>query len=165
MTKRLGCICTLLTCLIMALMVSGCVHSSVSNHTGIGFDNASYMIEIWASTYCAMQGDTLHVRGTLTSNSSETRVFQVKSKPIFDIGVAFGDLRVNWSDGRVLTPDLTRLELKPAESKTLEMDWVVTGTVLTGGAGAGFTFGLQPDDHVGVSVPIYIEPACPSPWP
>ncbi len=32
---------------------------------------------------------------------------------------------VRWSDGKLLTPDLTRLELKPGESKAIEMDWVV----------------------------------------
>ncbi|HEX9077153.1 MAG TPA: hypothetical protein VF932_15310 [Anaerolineae bacterium] len=152
----------LFTWLILMLTLSGCSwYGPVSAKTSIGFGNAAYMIEIWASTNCVKVGDTLHVRGSLTNDSSGTRVFQVKDEPVFDIGVGFGAVRPSWSDGKALTTALTRLELKPFESRTLELDWVATGTVLTGSAGAGFIFGDRPDEQVGVNVPVYIAPRCP----
>jgi hypothetical protein len=156
--------CKVIASIALGVILLGCLPGGpISNRHGISFNNATYVTEIWASASCVKRGDTLHLRGSLTNTSSETRVFQAKDKPVFDIGVAFGDVKANWSDGRTLTPELTRLELKPGESKTIEMDWVITGTAVSGNAGAIFTYGVAPRDQVGANISLYVVPACPGP--
>lgn len=76
-------------------------------------------------------GQPLLIRLTAHNAGKELAVFQTTSKPVLDISIgatrpaedkALPGLR--WSDGKELTPELTRLELKPGESKTIELTWM-----------------------------------------
>jgi len=63
------------------------------------------------------------VRAKVTNQSSEPFHEELKDQPVLDLFV--GEAR--WSEGKPLTPDLTQLDLKPGESKSIEMQYVVKG--------------------------------------
>jgi hypothetical protein len=75
-------------------------------------------------------GQPLQIRLTAHNEGKEMAVFQTTSKPVLDISI--GATRpaedkalpgLHWADGKELTLDLTRLELKPGESKAIELTW------------------------------------------
>ncbi|MGB8646906.1 MAG: BsuPI-related putative proteinase inhibitor [Anaerolineae bacterium] len=148
--------------IILGLMLYGCLNGPISARSGMGINNTSYLIQIDANTSCVNRGDTIHLRAHLTNEGPDTYVFQLKDKPVLDLGVILGDVSAKWSDGKALTPDLTRLELKPGESKTIEMDWVVTGSARSGSAWVTFIYDDLPDSHQGTNVPFFVAP-CPGP--
>lgn len=117
-----------------------------------------------ASNYCERHGDTVHLRARVSNESPSQRTFELHDKPGLEIVVAFGDYVTRWSDGKKLSPDLTRLELKPGEAKTIEMDWIATGTASSGYAVAVFIYNDRPGQQQSASVPLYIVPACPGPF-
>lgn len=82
---------------------------------------------MWASKNCVQPGETVSLRATATNRGNRTQVIEVKDKPVLDIIVDFTKSTAKgvtrWSDGKPLTPELTRLELKPGESKSIEMGW------------------------------------------
>lgn len=150
--------------LILAIILPGCAPKPVSMTSGVDI-GGTMMVEVWASSDCTKQGDTVKLRGTVTNKGLRTQIIELADQPVLDlwVGSAVTPL-ARWSDGKQLTSDLTRLELKPAESKTIEMDWVVnqprSGNVLP--VSTRFTFDkrfppLTPSVLVNVGV-------CPGPF-
>lgn len=94
---------------------------------GIGNGNGSLQINVWISNQCPKSGDIITVRGTATNKTLQPRVFELSGKPVFDLQVAdrYTRTATRWSDGKALTPDLTRLELEPSQSKIIEMKYTV----------------------------------------
>lgn len=89
-------------------------------------------IEVSASSSCVKHGEIVNISATATNGDSKTRTIQLHDKPMLDIQMRYSVLNGEtsrqveqvWSDGRPLTPELTQIELKPGESKTIEMDWI-----------------------------------------
>jgi hypothetical protein len=85
----------------------------------------NFAVEIWASTNCAAPGEVVRARATVTNRDSRTQIAELEEQPVLDIIITDQNGEHRWSEGKPLTPDLMRLELKPGESKTIEMEWVV----------------------------------------
>jgi hypothetical protein len=111
--------------LLILPLVAGCLHSSTSTTAG----GTPFTIELWASAKCVKAGDTLTVRATVTNRDSQTRLVELKDQPVLDLVIGYhgvtGDTSIRWSDGKPLSTALTHLELKPGESKSIEIRWVV----------------------------------------
>lgn len=71
-------------------------------------------------------GEPIHITFTVTNLSDETLEFNGGDKAALDIRVE-GE---HWSDGRELTPELTRMTLEPDESRALNWVWPTPGTDL-----------------------------------
>ncbi len=82
-------------------------------------------VEIWASSRCVKPGETVSLRASVMNFGNRVQAIELKDKPILDIVFGNPDNGRRWSDGKPLIPDLTRLKLKPGESKTIEMNWIV----------------------------------------
>lgn len=82
-------------------------------------------VELWASSDCVQPGETVKLRATATNRGAQTFSVELANSPVFDLVVKTAGKTVRWSDGKPLTPELTRLELKPGASKTIQMDWKV----------------------------------------
>jgi hypothetical protein len=83
------------------------------------------LVETWASDDCVQPGNIVHLRVTITNKGAKTQVIELDDKAVLDIVIGNPDTGRRWSDGKPLTSDLTRLELGPGASKSIEMDWVV----------------------------------------
>ncbi len=75
-------------------------------------------------------GQPVTIRFTVHNSGKErTTIYERTGKPVMDIiagtsPVREGDPpRPRWSDGKPMTTELTRLELKPGESRVIEMIW------------------------------------------
>ncbi len=121
---------TLLFLIFLALGAVGCLPSGpVSQSDGVhGAEN--YTVRIWANTDCPSTDQTITLRARVTNDGPQTEVAQADGEPVLDIlvspsGAAEDDksAAIRWSDGKSLTPDLTRLELKPGESKSIELQF------------------------------------------
>ncbi len=119
-----------LVLIFVAVFLAGCLPSGpVSQSDGVhGAEN--YTVRIWASTDCPSDNQTITVRARVTNDGPQTEVAQSDDEPVLDILVTplgTGNEEVpgtiRWSDGKSLTPDLTRLELKPGESKSIELQF------------------------------------------
>ncbi len=115
----------IVTALMLVMFpLMGCLHGSASA-TGV---DGNLVITIWTSGTCVQPGDTVNLRATVSNHGSITETMDVKDQPVLDIFIFRPGIpssyAVHWSDSKPLTPDLTHLELKPGESKTIEMDWV-----------------------------------------
>ncbi len=69
-------------------------------------------------------GDPVHITFTVTNISDERLVLDGGDKPALDICIR----RECWSDRQELTPKLTRVTLKPGESRILTWTWPTTDT-------------------------------------
>ncbi|HEX4850679.1 MAG TPA: BsuPI-related putative proteinase inhibitor, partial [Puia sp.] len=79
----------------------------------------------WASSSCVEKGEQFQVRATVTNQGTKTQVIELKENPVLDIWIGPANTPLaRWSDGKTRTSDLTRLELKPGESKSVEMTFV-----------------------------------------
>lgn len=57
--------------------------------------------------------------------TGKLEIIELKSKPVMDIRVHYaGDEFARWSLQQPTNQNLNRLELKPGESRTIEMTWV-----------------------------------------
>ncbi len=124
------------------------------------------LVEVWASSDCTKPGDNIKIRATVTNKGTRTQVIDLGDRPVLDIVIDHQGQTVRWSDGKPLTTDLTRLELKPGESKTIKMDWVVrqpaSGWVF--GVSAPFIYSTKFADYPlqpGVLISVSI---CPGPF-
>jgi hypothetical protein len=81
------------------------------------------ILVLWASHKSLNVNQPIMIRFTVTNEGRETVIYDRRDKPVIDIYIPGGIPKVKWSDGKSLTPELTRLELKPGESKTIEMTW------------------------------------------
>jgi Intracellular proteinase inhibitor len=108
--------------LLVAILLVGCRApkpiKSTSSAGNIG-------VELWASSDCVQPGETVKLRATATDEGAQAFSVELTDRPVFDLVVKTAGKTVHWSDGKPLTPELTRLELKPGASKTIQMDWKV----------------------------------------
>lgn len=130
---------------VLALGLVGCgghVPNPVTSSSGVNLGGQGVAVDIWASDQCVQRGDTVALRATVTNKTSKTQIFELKDRPVLDLAVKAGGVTSQWSDGKTLTSDLTRLELLPGQSKTIGMDWRASysGTV---GARAIFYFDAE----------------------
>ncbi len=132
--------------LCFAFALLGCLRQpKPATHTGSYGD---FGIKIWVSDTCVRVGETVKVKATVTNNGSRTRVVELTDRPVFDIVIPALKPPVRWSEGKAMTPDLTRLELKPYQSKTIEMDWVAEQRAY-GGVGILAQFVDEPNSPFG----------------
>ncbi len=122
----------------------------------------SFLVEMWASEDCVRPGDTVKLRATVTNTSSNTQRIELRDEPVLDIildhskSTRIGTRR--WSDGKPLTSDLTRLELAPDASKSIEMDWVVDeGKIGPVGIAAEFRSASQRGGAVGAPIQVNVS--------
>jgi hypothetical protein len=109
------------TFVFLAFLLLGCMHQTVSYTLG----GNPYKVEIWASDACPDVSETLTLRATVTNVGSRIQTVELVDQPVLDIVVNVQGKDYRWSEGKPATPDLTRIELKPGESKNIEMPWLV----------------------------------------
>jgi len=136
-----------------ALMLLGCRGGPVKATSQRG----DIVVTLWADKSCVKYFEIVTLRATVTNRDSRPLVVELKDQPVFDIVIGYPE-EARWSAGKPLTPDLTRLELKPGQSKTIEMQWEATGPA---GAYARFIDDPRyPDDPVSPNFSIFVE-NCP----
>ncbi len=149
---------------VLAFMLLGC-SKPVSSTSGVDI-GGTMLVEVWASSDCTQPGDRITLRATVTNHTTKKQVIELTDQPVLDIVVRNQGPPVHWSDGKLLTPDLTRLELKPGESKAIEMDWTVkspsSGSVFY--VDSYFVYNPRaPGGPAGSSVLINVS-VCPGPF-
>lgn len=123
---------------ILGSLLAGCrIPQPVSNSSAVSIEQP-LVVEIWADKDLAQVGQTIRFRATLTNKGTGKQVVELRDRPVFDLVVSDGTVTSRWSDGKPLTPELTRLELKPGESKFIELDYVVHDCCNSIGAMANF---------------------------
>lgn len=112
-----------LAMLAISLSFIGCRSGPVSVENW----RENHVVQLWASKSCADYGEIVTIRATATNRDSRPLIVELKDQPVFDIIVGSPvTRRTRWSTGKPLTPDLTRLELMPGQSKTIEMQWIAS---------------------------------------
>jgi len=86
------------------------------------------VVDVWASSDCVQRGEMVHLRTTATNHGSKTFSVDLTNRPILDLVVKTSGKTTRWSDGKPLTLELTHLQLKPGESKSIEMNWHAQGS-------------------------------------
>ena len=115
-----------LSMLILALISCSRPSQPVSSTSG---RNDDLIVDLWASSDCVQVNELVKLRTTVTNHSTKAQVFETKDQPVLDIVFGNPDSPFQrWSNGKALTSDMTHLELKPGESKSVEMDWVPDGS-------------------------------------
>ncbi len=117
----------ILPMLILALGLVGCgihIPNPVTTSSVVGIGGGPVVVDVWASDNLVQPGETVKLRATVTNKPTQTFLVDLKDQPVLDIVAKSQNRVTRWSDGKVLTSDLTRLELQPGESKTIEMDYV-----------------------------------------
>jgi hypothetical protein len=113
----------------------------------------------------------LITRATVVNNDSITQVVELTDRPVFDLLIGYrtpegGSTILRWSDGKALTPDVTRIVLLPGGSKSIEMRWVVINQP-PGVIGVSARFIADPkdvDNPISPLVTVYGPIACPGPF-
>lgn len=152
--------------LALISVLSACTSMPVSINDARG-NNA---IELWASAKCVKAGDTLTVRAIVTNHDSRTHLVELKDQPVLDLFIGYrtptGSTSISWSNGKPLTIDLTRLELQPGQSKSIEMQWVVIDPAPSAiGVSARFFDDSRFLDHpLSPVMVIYGPGTCPGPF-
>lgn len=110
---------------LFTLLLVGCFSKSKSATSVV----EGIVVEIWVSNDNPQPGEQVRIHLTLTNETTHVHVVELVNRPVVDIVIDYRVLNesivVRWSDGKTLTSGLTRLELKPGESKSIEMNWVV----------------------------------------
>ncbi|MBI4786326.1 MAG: hypothetical protein HY782_04690 [Chloroflexi bacterium] len=88
-------------------------------------------VELRASADCVQPGERVRLEAVVINESSTTVVVETRDQPVLDIwvGGTAATPRFRWSDGKFLTSDITRLELRPGESKTIDMNWIPDSSI------------------------------------
>jgi len=142
---------SLLACLLM-----GCVQRQVSGKAVV--DNL--VLELQVSDRCPNYGETVTIRATVTNRDSRPFIVELKDRPLLDISIGYSystpsETLIRWSDGKPLTSELTRLELEPGESKSVEMAWVVpTGIGFAGVSATVYYDDRSLDNSIGVNLSL-----------
>ncbi len=109
-------------------------------------------LQMWTSSPCPHLGEKVHLRARVSNDGDTKETFDLEGEPVLDMWVSQADTRIAWSDGKPLTAELTHLELRPGESKTIEMYWTPTMAGF-GGATAVLRFGNRPGWNAWTGVP------------
>ncbi len=107
--------------LALPFLLLGCLSKPVNSIGSID----DFAVEIWSSNTCVQPGETIKLRATVTNRGAKTEIIESKKQPILDIMIRNQGPEAHWSDGKVPITDAARLELKPNESLSIEMDWTV----------------------------------------
>lgn len=147
-------------CLLLSRLFESYYHGPASQKAlGEGL-----VVEIWSSDGCPRIGERITLRATVTNARSSPLRVELKDQPVFDISIFYrtaeGEKTIHWSDGKPLTPDLTQLELKLGQSKSIEMQWVVQPNV--GGVGVSAQF--IDDPRFEPINPVMVLGACSGPF-
>jgi len=110
--------CIVLCVFLFIVLLLGC--SPGAKSVTAGYSQFIY-VELWTNNGCPRVGETVTLRATVTNQSSEPFHAELVDQPVLDLFV--GGTR--WSERKPLSPDLTQLDLKPGESKSIEMQYVV----------------------------------------
>ncbi len=143
------------TAIIFGLLLMGCLQGPrppMSNSSVM----SNLAVTVWISNPCVQPGDKVHLRATVSNHGLQTEVMDLKDKPVLDIVISLDNGEVRWSDGKPLTPELTQLELKPGETKTIEMDWVANSDIGLHGAAAVFHNPALRGYEISPNVPLNI---------
>ncbi len=108
--------------LLAMVLLLGCRASKPATSSSV---IEGIVVDVWASSDCIQPGETLRLRATATNRGTRAHSVQLSDRPVLDLVVRATDKTTHWSDGKPITPNLTSLELKPGESKTIEMNWLV----------------------------------------
>ncbi len=117
----------ILPMLTIALGLVGCgfhIPNPVASSSGVNLGGQAVVVDMWASDNLVQPGETVKFRATVTNKTAKTFSVDLKDLPVLDIVIYVQSKTTRWSDGKALTSDLTHLELKPGESKAIEMDYV-----------------------------------------
>ncbi len=121
---------------LLGVLQSSCLSrpaSITAGREGVG-------VELWASNECPEPGEIVALRATATNDNPHLLRVELKDQPVLDMSIFYrtqtGEKTIHWSDGKPLTSDLTRLELNPGESKSIEMQWSVVSEVSAVGVSA-----------------------------
>ncbi len=117
----------ILPMLTIALGLVGCgfhIPNPVASSSGVNLGGQAVTVDMWANDNLVQPGETVKLRATVTNKTTKIFSVDLKDQPVLDIVTKSGGQVIRWSDGKALTSDLTHLELKPGESKAIEMDYV-----------------------------------------
>ncbi len=158
MPQKIVHLCVSLGIFLFALSLLGCSLRAKSVTAG----SKSLYVELWTNNGCPPVGETVTLRATVTNGGEDTKIVELQ-QPVLDIILTDEDGRHRWSDGKQLTSNLTRVELKAGESKSIEMQYVVK--VPYTGVYAQFIPDAQSIEHpfspymvLGTSCPGFIGP-------
>jgi hypothetical protein len=116
----------LFICLI-ALLFCGCLPSGPVSQTSGVHGAANYTVKVTANTSCPGAGENVIVRAKVSNDGDRPEVAVAMNEPVFDLIVTGRERTIRWSDGKPLTPELTRLELKPGEFKSVQLEFKSEG--------------------------------------
>ncbi len=111
--------------LVLAFALYGCSNNRKPITESVG--SGDILLSIWASNQCPDSDEVVTLRAIVANQGSKSLLVESKNQPVFDIIVGNPDTsQTRWSSGKPLTSELTRLELKSGQSKTIEMTWRTT---------------------------------------
>ncbi len=149
---------TVISCFIALFSLAACQYGPVSSTGGVG--DLRVMVE--ASTNCTNRGDIVTLRASVVNEGPETFAVELKDRPVLNLCIGdYPGYSKCWADGRALTSDLTRLQLKQGESKAIEMKWVAE---LAGSYAVAVRFIDRPnatEDPIHAGVTVGVAPDCP----
>lgn len=151
----------ILPIILAFFLLTSCRYGPVSKSNAVGIRDGYLIVTIDASTNCAKPGETVILRASVVNKTSQTFIVDLQDRPVFDLCIeAYGGYKKCWSDGKPLTTALTHVELKPGESRTIEMKWVAEpyGEF---GAGGSFIDSSNVRSSVGANVVVGVEGNCP----
>ncbi len=111
----------LLLFLVTVLFLAGCLGLPWPQSGATTLDNL--LLVLWVSHRSVDVNQPVTIRFTVRNEGKQTVIYDRKDKPVMDILIPGGIPAVRWSDGKPLTPELSRLELKPGEVRIIEMIW------------------------------------------
>jgi len=112
---------------LLALLLGGCLPSGPQIQTNGVHGAFNYTVQLWSNTACPQINQTITLRAKVTNDGAQPEIADAKGQPVFDIVVQGQSETVRWSDGKPLTLELTRLELKPGEFKSIQMQFPYKG--------------------------------------
>ena len=122
---------------LLGFLSAGCVQRERS----ITIGERPFEVKLWVSDRCPSYGETITIRATVTNRDSTAHVIELTDRSVIDISAGYRtteDSLFRWSDGKPLTPELTRLELKPGEAKSIEMPLTTPFGACCGGVSVRF---------------------------
>jgi hypothetical protein len=110
----------LLLLLLPLLLIAACrAAKPIKSTSGI----SGMVVELSASSDCVQPSETVKLRATVINSSTKDFKVKLKDRAVFDLVVNTNDRITRWSNGKAMTSELTELELKPGQSRMLEMNW------------------------------------------
>ncbi len=130
----------------LAILLTGCRVPQPTSDSRVVNIGGALVVEVWASTDLAQLGQTVKLRATARNETTHPFSVELNEHPVLDLVISDGVATSRWSEGKPLTTELTQLELKPGESKVIELDFTVTRCCNSVGAVAEFIYSSKFDD-------------------